>query len=135
MDNGSPVFPLEVLLGRFRSGSVEQEEVKKLQKTFEEMYPSDQNQRSRRTSSSAGVNRASGLCDFSVDGGRQPVNVWQDLEISCVPVGEVPAERQEDGTDRFESMTTQFSSLRLRIDLRHYEILSFGETTRVLKTQ
>lgn len=116
MDNGSPLFPLEVLLGRFRSGSVEQDEVKKLQQKFEEMFPPDQNQRSRRTSSSTGANRASGQCDFSVDGGRQPVNVWQDLEISCVPIDEVPGERQGKGTDRFESMITQFLSLSLGID-------------------
>ena len=84
------------MLGRFRSGSAEQEEVKKLQQKFEEMFPPDQNERSRKASPTTGANRASGLCDFSIDGGRQPVNVWKDLEILCVPVDQVPGERQGD---------------------------------------
>ncbi|CAK9008254.1 FO synthase subunit 1 [Durusdinium trenchii] len=95
MDNSTPVFPLEVVLSRFRSsGAAEQEEVKKMQARFHEVYPPPQptgpgtNQRPASTTI-----RASGQCDFSIDDGRQPLDVSRMLDLLCVPVGEVPAAR------------------------------------------
>ena len=92
MENGHPVFPSEVLLSKFKEGSPEQEEVKKMEKTFRDLYAAAPGRRNSAGGQPQG-NRASGQCDFSIDGGQQPIDVGRDLDLPCVPVDEVPTQR------------------------------------------
>lgn len=92
MENGAPVFPSQVLLSKFKEGSPEQEEVKKMEKTFHEKYAPPTQSRRNSTSGQQG-HRASGQCDFSIDNGQRPIDVSREVDLPTVPVSEVPAER------------------------------------------
>lgn len=94
MHGGHPVFPADVIMGKFRAGSPEQEGVKELQTKFEELYPPRNTSRSRPAATVQGANRATGHCDFSIENGEVPLDVTRILDVECVPIAEVPASPQ-----------------------------------------
>eukprot|EP00434_Breviolum_minutum_P027937 symbB.v1.2.024718.t1/scaffold2362.1/size81346/1 len=94
MHGGHPVFPADVIMGKFRAGSPEQEGVKELQTKFEELYPPRNTSRSRPAATVQGANRATGHCDFSIENGEVPLDVTRILDVECVPIAEVPASSQ-----------------------------------------
>lgn len=64
-----------------------------MEKTFRDLYAAAATGRRNSAGGQPQGNRASGQCDFSIDSGQQPIDVSRDLDLPCVPVGEVPTQR------------------------------------------
>ncbi len=94
LHGGHPVFPADVIIAKFRSGSPEQEAVKELQATFEAIFPPRRESRSRSTPTVGATGRATGQCDFSIENGEEPLDVTRVLDVACVPIAEVPSSPQ-----------------------------------------
>lgn len=85
MSRGKPIFPAEVLLRRFEDPSAEAEEVRSLQKAFEQEFGDASTDNSDRN---AGAARTNASCDYSVDEGLRPVNVERQVNLQCTPISE-----------------------------------------------
>ena len=88
MQNQQPVFPTDVLLGRFKQGSPEQDKIKKLKEEFEALFPAAAEPTQRNVD-----RRVGGQCDFSIENGARPIDVSDILDVRCMPVAEAPSER------------------------------------------
>lgn len=75
-------------MGRFDEGSAEIEEIKRMQKAFEDEF-GGQNTSSDR----AGDVRASGVCDYSVDEGLRPVDISRAADLPVTPLADLAADR------------------------------------------
>ncbi|CAL1145066.1 unnamed protein product [Cladocopium goreaui] len=77
--NGQPVFP-EPLMNRFGEETVEFQEVKKLQSRFLDMFPATE----AVAPGPVVPGRASGMCDFSIDGNLEPLDIDRNVELVMV---------------------------------------------------
>ena len=86
--NGQPVFP-EPLMNRFGEETVEFQEVKKLQSKFLELFPATE----AVAPGPVVPGRASGTCDFSIDGNLEPLDFDRDVELVMVANDQVQEPR------------------------------------------
>lgn len=97
MDGGQPVFPLQTLVRRFAEGSPEIEAVKLMKATFDKTFPEAARAALKASSKtgagSPGPNRAQGSCDYTVDGGAEPLDPSRVLDLRYQPMAEFTAEK------------------------------------------
>ena len=85
---GEPVFP-EVLLTRFPEATEEFAKIQELKKTFDEKFPHS----TQRPPSDPRGARVGGVCDFSIDGGKQPLDISRVIDLLAVPAAEMTVTR------------------------------------------
>lgn len=76
--NDRPVFPA-VLLTKFPEGTAEHARMLELKKDFDEKYPE-----ASQPPPAVGSGRAGGVCDYSVDGGRHPLDCTRVIDLPLV---------------------------------------------------
>lgn len=77
-----PVFP-QVLVDRFLEGSAEHAQIMAKKKEFDAMFPA-----AAQPPPTSVPARAGGLCDFSVDSGRAPLDVSRCIDLPSVSVAD-----------------------------------------------
>ena len=94
MEGGQPVFPFQTLSRRFTEGSQEIEAVKLMKATFDQTFPAAAKAASKAPSKSGvGPDRAQGSCDYTVDGGAEPLDPSRLLDLPYQPLAEFAAEK------------------------------------------
>ena len=81
--NGAPLFPA-ALLSRFQEGTSEHLKMEELKESFVRKFPPAAAP-SPSTSGRGGRARAGGLCDFSIDGDRQPLDPSRLIDLPQIP--------------------------------------------------
>ena len=86
--DNAPRFP-DVLVARFPQGTVENQKIMEMHEKFKEHFP--------ESSQPAPVDpqggRVGGLCDYTVDGGKQPLDPDRDIDLCFVQASELPESR------------------------------------------
>ena len=81
--NGKPVFP-EPLVRRFDEATPEFQDIKSWRQKFLQLFPASDDDSTRGP---AVPGRVNGVCDFSLDGDKQPLDFERDVELTMVPDG------------------------------------------------
>lgn len=89
--NGRPVWP-EALSTRFAEGSKEHATLMEKKAAFQVEFPEAAVASSQPSSSPA---RVGGLCDYSVDEGKHPLDITREISLTVVPKDEFTEGRLE----------------------------------------
>ncbi len=72
---GAAKFP-QLLVDRFPDGSEEREKILTRRKEFDQLFPAAQ-----QPAPASGNGRAGGVCDYSIDGGVEPLDVFRLIDL------------------------------------------------------
>lgn len=113
---GGPRWPSS-LTEKFAVGTPQYLALQELKKEFETMFPTSTRPTPSPTSQSANAPRASGSCDFSIEDGREPLDVHREVSLASI------------GSDAAEIAEAQRRSFRWSmyqsIDLPMYDLPMF----------
>lgn len=84
----APNFP-DALLTRFPENSDEYRKVHDLRQRFKEQFPTA----SQPSAADGRGGRVGGLCDYSIDGGKEPLDVRRQIDLPAVAVGDMTLAR------------------------------------------
>ena len=77
-----PLFPA-ALLTRFAEGTPEFDKIHGLKKAFEVRFPAP-----APSTQNTGPARVGGMCDFSIDNGRLPLDFSRCIDLPCIPAAD-----------------------------------------------
>ena len=90
--NGMPGFPDE-LLRKFPQDSAEHAVMLQKKKEFEALVPESARATTQPSTSTGPANRARGSPDFSIDGGKKPLDFQRVIDLPAIPNAEFTEER------------------------------------------
>ncbi|CAK9036023.1 unnamed protein product [Durusdinium trenchii] len=98
----APNFP-DALLTRFPENSDEYRKVHDLRQRFKEQFPTA----SQPSAADGRGGRVGGLCDYSIDGGKEPLDVRRQIDLPAVAVGDMTLARKAgcDGSGKKPAIT------------------------------
>ncbi|CAK9022466.1 FO synthase subunit 1 [Durusdinium trenchii] len=85
--DGRPYFP-DSILSKFADHTPEFQGIQKLKKTFEDMFPA-----AAQPAPVTGSGRAGGVCDFSLDDGKKPLDLTRCIDLPMVSKDEFAVTR------------------------------------------
>lgn len=86
--NNAPRFP-EALLTRFPQGTLEHVKIAEYHDKFKESFP----ETSQPAPADPQGGRVGGLCDYTLDGGKRPLDPDRDIDLPFVTASELPESR------------------------------------------
>ena len=84
----APRFPA-VLLTRFPQGTAESQKLQEYHEKFKETFPES----SQPAPADPQGGRVGGLCDYSIDGGKRPLDPEREIDLPFVTASELPQSR------------------------------------------
>ena len=88
--DGCPRFP-QALLNRFAEGSSERNELLKVKKVLEQKFPAA----TQPAPAQGRTARVGGVCDYTLDGNREPLDVSRIIDLPVVPAADFQVARQD----------------------------------------
>lgn len=112
--DGRPYFP-DSILSKFADHTPEFQGIQKLKKTFEDMFPA-----AAQPAPVTGSGRAGGVCDFSLDDGKKPLDLTRCIDLPMVSKDEFAVTRPDGRID--------FKKTSLHLSTCHcvYVLFEFG---------
>eukprot|EP00435_Cladocopium_sp_Y103_P062114 s625_g23.t1 len=94
--DGSPRFP-QALVNRFAEGTSERDEMLKAKKLLEQKFPAA----SQPAPAQGQAARVGGVCDYSLDGNREPLDVSRVIDLPMVRAADFQVVRQGSEASKF----------------------------------
>ena len=79
-------------MNRFAEGSAEREEILKVKKVLEKKFPAA----TQPPPAQGRTARVGGVCDYSLDGNREPLDVSRMIDLPMVRAADFQVARQDD---------------------------------------
>ena len=98
-----PLFPA-ALLTRFAEGTPEFDKINGLKKSFEVRFPAP-----APATQNAGPARVGGMCDFSIDDGRPPLDLSRSIDLPCIPAADFTKPRLDWSQSKFDPTLFPYS--------------------------
>lgn len=91
-ENGCPLWP-STLSTRFEESTPEHAKILAVKKEFDEAFP-ETSRPVKIKNSGTTPSRAGGFCDYSVDGGKQPLKTTREIDLKVVSDSDFQAEME-----------------------------------------